>query len=163
MVNIASGKRGKKNIEKRLYILKYLTEHPCVDCGEKDPVVLEFDHIDPSLKEHTIGRLIGSGYNLDDIAKEIDKCVVRCANCHRRRTSRDWDSYRLLSVTSLEKMVGKMKSRADCKNGAKLSIVVAGEIRQRYATGTIGYKKLAKEYGVSKSTIRDIVHRKHYK
>lgn len=51
-----------------------------MDCGESDPVVLEFDHRDPSLK---LGRVMEvTNMRLED---EVDKCDVRCANCHRKR------------------------------------------------------------------------------
>jgi 5-methylcytosine-specific restriction endonuclease McrA len=59
----------------------------CKDCGEKDPLVLEFDHQDPKTKKFNIGmRVHGSIAKLMD---EIAKCDVRCANCHRRRTFRE--------------------------------------------------------------------------
>ena len=59
--------------------------HPCVDCGETDPVVLEFDHLREKLFD--IGRGIRDK-NWDLLLAEIAKCEVVCANCHRRRTAR---------------------------------------------------------------------------
>jgi hypothetical protein len=65
-------------------IVEYLTTHPCVDCGEADPLVLEFDHRRD--KEFTIGRdWITRPWA--EVLAEIEKCEVRCANCHRRRTA----------------------------------------------------------------------------
>ncbi len=72
----------KKNKD---YISEYLLNHPCVDCGEKDIIVLEFDHINDD-KSYNIANMIQTGYSLETIKKEIDKCEVRCANCHRRIT-----------------------------------------------------------------------------
>jgi hypothetical protein len=65
----------------------YLLEHPCVDCGETDVRVLEFDHEDPSSKAAEIGRLAACSMPWNRIQAEIEKCSVRCANCHRRRTA----------------------------------------------------------------------------
>lgn len=73
--------------------LDYLQEHPCVDCGESDPVVLEFDHISDD-KAYNISRLL-SGYSWDKVLVEMNKCEVVCCNCHRRRTSQRNGSYRL--------------------------------------------------------------------
>jgi hypothetical protein len=78
----------RKEIQARRYqrlkeaLRWYNLTHPCVDCGEKDPIVLEFDHL-PQFKK------LGSPYNFKSLAKvwaEIQKCEVVCANCHARRT-----------------------------------------------------------------------------
>src|SRR5260221_6942645 len=65
----------------------YLAENPCVDCGEADPLVLEFDHIDPENKLSEIYSLVQNTYRWNSILAEIERCQVRCANCHRRRTA----------------------------------------------------------------------------
>lgn len=67
------------------YVWNYLLDNPCVDCGESDPIVLEFDHLHS--KEFTIGNYIHKGGNLERLKDEIAKCDVRCANCHRRITA----------------------------------------------------------------------------
>jgi hypothetical protein len=70
--------------ERASAIVEYLNAHPCVDCGEADPLVLEFDHRRD--KEFTIGRdWITRPWAA--VLAEIEKCEVRCANCHRRRTA----------------------------------------------------------------------------
>jgi len=72
----------------------YLKTHPCVDCGETDPVVLEFDHRGD--KERLIGRSVALGCSIETISKEVEKCDVRCANCHRRKTAKDFKHYAFL-------------------------------------------------------------------
>ncbi len=67
----------------------------CVDSPEKDIVVLDFDHI-TGVKKHNISYMVGCGYYPDAIKEELKKCVVRCANCHRRKTAKDFNWRRLL-------------------------------------------------------------------
>jgi hypothetical protein len=57
----------------------------CIDCGEADPVVLEFDHRDRSEKRANVSRLLANGWAT--VLCEIEKCDIRCVNCHRRRTA----------------------------------------------------------------------------
>jgi hypothetical protein len=71
----------------RAKLLSYLADHPCVDCGEDDPVVLEFDHLDPASKTFEVSILMSRQAGWRRIREEIAKCAVRCANCHRRRTA----------------------------------------------------------------------------
>lgn len=73
--------------ELRGLILDYLKGHPCVDCGESDPVVLEFDHV-RGRKKNVVSYMIRSAYLPSAVFEEISKCDVRCANCHRRRTAK---------------------------------------------------------------------------
>jgi len=56
----------------------------CKDCGNKNPIVLDFDHTENN-KLYTIARMM-NGLSWDRIQVEIDKCEVVCANCHRIRT-----------------------------------------------------------------------------
>jgi len=72
---------------------RFVQEHPCVDCGEPDPVVLEFDHL--SDKEEDVSTLLARNWKL--VLAEIAKCEVRCANCHRRVTAKraNWTRHRL--------------------------------------------------------------------
>jgi len=92
--------RGERDRYARL-ISEYLRDHPCVDCGETDIRVLEFDHRDGSEKVDTINALIRS-FNWRGLLAEIPKCDVRCANCHRRRTARQfgWQRLKLSQDTS---------------------------------------------------------------
>jgi hypothetical protein len=67
------------------YLHDYLRNHPCVDCGESDIVVLEFDHL-PEFEKLFNATNISKSY--DAIKAEIAKCEVVCANCHTRRTAK---------------------------------------------------------------------------
>ena len=71
--------------ENKRRVLVHLRLHPCVDCGEADPIVLEFDH--QRDKVSGIAQLLHAHVKWAVIVAEIEKCEVRCANCHRRRTA----------------------------------------------------------------------------
>ena len=97
--------RAKNNALKRklretnaLKIGEYLTTHPCVDCGESDILVLQFDHVRGS-KSFMISDSLNS-HRWDSILIEIAKCDVRCANCHIRKTTleRDYIPHRLKAL-----------------------------------------------------------------
>jgi hypothetical protein len=77
--------REKRRLDNRQFVWNYLSTHPCVDCGERDPRLLEFDHVRGNKKEN-ISQLATGRYSFETIQKEISKCEVRCANCHRRKT-----------------------------------------------------------------------------
>jgi hypothetical protein len=82
--------RKRYKIRNRVFVNEYLTKHPCIDCGEIDPLLLEFDHVDRSGKKIEISRLSCDGRGLAELQREMNLCVVRCAHCHRRRTARQF-------------------------------------------------------------------------
>lgn len=57
----------------------------CFDCGESNPIVLEFDHVTGN-KADNIADMVNKSYSTETIKQEIRKCKVRCANCHRIKT-----------------------------------------------------------------------------
>jgi len=65
----------------------------CVDCCEANPLLLDFDHLWD--KRADVSYMIHAGMSWKTIETEIDKCVIRCANCHARKTAREQGSYRL--------------------------------------------------------------------
>jgi hypothetical protein len=78
--------RRKRVAVAREFMAGYLAEHPCVDCGQADPRVLDFDHLRD--KTSLVSALVAWGAPRDRLMAEIGKCDVRCANCHRRVTAR---------------------------------------------------------------------------
>lgn len=71
-------------------VAQYLLLHPCVDCGESDIRVLDFDHLQD--KKMGIARMMRLKHWYD-IVEEIKKCEVVCSGCHRIRTcvrSNNW-------------------------------------------------------------------------
>ena len=77
------------------YMREYLSKNSCVDCGESDIAVLEFDHKGIIPKFKAVSHLIRGRYSLEKIKEEVKKCEVRCANCHRRKTAMDFKWYKL--------------------------------------------------------------------
>lgn len=103
-----SSAASKKTVvaRNRRYVYDYLACHPCKDCGEKDPIVLEFDHL--SDKDRAIAQLIICGVSVEKIQSEIDKCEVVCANCHRRRTARRGNHFRASVAQLVERQSSKL-------------------------------------------------------
>lgn len=76
--------------QNRREVMRYLATRSCVDCGNTNPVVLEFDHRDPRQKLMNVGSMMPSK-RWARVLAEIEKCDVRCANCHRRRTAKQFN------------------------------------------------------------------------
>jgi hypothetical protein len=84
-VQVAKSRDARREPLRRL-LLEHFATHPCVDCGEDDARVLEFDHV--GRKRSSIGVLLNRGARPSEVEVEMGRCVVVCANCHRRRTAK---------------------------------------------------------------------------
>lgn len=56
----------------------------CSKCGEKHPGCLDFHHPDKKTKDFNVGNVRAWGWGKEKMLLEIGKCVVLCANCHRK-------------------------------------------------------------------------------
>jgi hypothetical protein len=88
---VAQRERVRKNnaryrVEHRR-LIRALKSKPCKDCRKKYPYyVMDFDHV-RGRKVANVGSMSG-GWSKRAVMKEIAKCEVVCANCHRKRTHR---------------------------------------------------------------------------
>jgi hypothetical protein len=61
--------------------------NPCVDCGKEYPYyVMDLDHRPNSDKKFMLSIAASKMRSLESVRKEIEKCDLVCANCHRERT-----------------------------------------------------------------------------
>ncbi|MBP9816562.1 MAG: hypothetical protein KBD05_00860 [Candidatus Pacebacteria bacterium] len=86
--HISYVKRNKQRVTE--FIDTYKRKQSCVDCGflgKEFPYVLDFDHLNKgSVKKFTIGSWSRAVLSVEAIEREIEKCELVCANCHRIRT-----------------------------------------------------------------------------
>jgi len=72
--------------QQRTILDKVKSSTPCFDCGERfQPCQMDFDHVNPRVKEANIARLVGG--STETLLTELSKCHLVCANCHRIRES----------------------------------------------------------------------------
>lgn len=78
----------KLHVKKRkLEIRKWFWEHKsglkCSRCGESHVATIDFHHR-VGEKENGISKMVADGYSIERILRELKKCEVLCANCHRK-------------------------------------------------------------------------------
>src|ERR1041384_3006314 len=82
--SVAVGRKRRK-LDVRRFIHEYTAALDCVDCGENHPATLDFHHLDRTDKERSLGDIGKYGWSRKKALAEIEKCVIPCANCHRKR------------------------------------------------------------------------------
>lgn len=81
-------RNARVQVENRRKLFEYLRTHPCVDCGKPNPIFLQFDHIRGKKKE-SVPRMATIAHAWKTIMAEIQKCEVRCVECHILKTAHE--------------------------------------------------------------------------
>ncbi len=91
-----------RRLRVRTQVFEWLLEHPCIECGEDDIIVLEFDHRTQTTKRFDVMSAT-HGHSWKTILEEIQKCDVLCANCHKRRTAKMMNWTTRLEIAAVQK------------------------------------------------------------
>jgi hypothetical protein len=76
-------KAQKRQIRIKEYIHSIKGKSKCSNCEEKDIVCLDFHHINRD-KDIEIAKIPNMGWSIERVNKELNKCKILCANCHRK-------------------------------------------------------------------------------
>lgn len=80
--------RNKITVAKtRQWFRDYKATLSCTTCGENHPACLDFHHTDAATKDFSVAEAVH--YSKSRLLKEIAKCIVLCANCHRKHHAND--------------------------------------------------------------------------
>jgi hypothetical protein len=134
--------------ETRRKLWEHKLRNPCVDCGNTDPRVLQFDHVRGEKTCDVTTLAFSKKASWPKIAAEIKKCEVRCANCHALRS---WERAGFWTPEGVQKDWRRRLSDEDVR-----------EIRRSHAAKEKGMTLLAKFYDVSVGTIWNVLHRRSY-
>ena len=85
--------RNKEHAKKKVYerrrelkewFKSYRFTMRCEGCEESDQACLDFHHLDGVGKHGAVTKMVTDGSSRGKILNEISKCMVLCANCHRK-------------------------------------------------------------------------------
>lgn len=147
---------SRRRKELKIKSIEYLG-NKCKDCNLKDtcPDIYDFHHVDPSKKDFNISRN-GHIKSWDNLKIELDKCILLCANCHRRRhaNTNTFPEKRQKIIPNVCSCGTNISRRAKkCKKcSSKISWPDIDYLKQRSLD--IGFSALGRELGVSDNAIR---------
>lgn len=106
----------------RLFLNAYKLERGCIDCGYKEhPAALEFDHRDRTVKCQKVSDMWS--YSKERQLAEMEKCDIRCANCHQIKTfeERENGTYRTMITNMGKEAFLEIFSAASVQASAKVA------------------------------------------
>ncbi len=124
---VTNAQQARWHAKRKAWVDSHKEGKPCADCKHLFPVyVLDFDHREGEKKCFDIGH-VSRHKSKEEILKEIAKCDVVCANCHRIRT--------------YLRMVRKRSARLGPTAGQTETLPMI------QTDGAIHYRSLCMEYG----------------
>jgi len=101
-IEVISINKRRRALENYIEIITKYLNVPCTDCKKiYHPASMVFDHKVGSVKNiyknQGVNYLVRDGYSKKSIIEEIDKCDVRCQNCHFLKTSKDFKHWKEIS------------------------------------------------------------------
>lgn len=104
-------KNSRHNLKRRLL---YSMGNQCAICGyNKCSSALEFHHLNPTDKDFTLGT--NANIAFEKALKEVQKCILVCANCHREIHEGLIDSNNLISSYDENKAQEMLQEIEDIK------------------------------------------------
>ena len=132
----------------------------CEHCGCNDEIVLEFHHLNPNKKDINISDLVQYNRNWENAKKELDKCIILCANCHRKEHGKyNIELYKLIVQYREEtNKINNEKRKNNIKNSLKLRLTKKTTLKpSKEELEKLIWKQptthIAKIYGVSDKAV----------
>lgn len=80
---VKTAKTKQRRVARRKWFDSYKSNIGC-KCGESHPGCLDYHHKNGDDKKLELSRMIEMGFSIKNILKEVEKCTLMCANCHRK-------------------------------------------------------------------------------
>jgi len=77
-------RQKERRHSKKAFLEAEKKQRGCYFCGLDESCCLDWHHVEPENKEKNLSRMAASDYSKESMRKEMEKCIVICANCHRK-------------------------------------------------------------------------------
>ncbi len=81
---ILSERNRSRMLASKQWYREFMTGKCCSICSESTLVCLDWHHVDPSDKTANVSWMVNHFRPKPKILEEMDKCILVCANCHRK-------------------------------------------------------------------------------
>lgn len=137
-------------LKKQKYKLKMIEYKggKCELCGyNKNISALDFHHIDPTTKRFTLSD---TRHSWEETRKELDKCILVCANCHRELHNPQSTPENLNTLIEKHNFNVEIKKKQTKKNKYKFTLEEVNQKRKECKD----WNEVAKFYDISLATLK---------